>query len=136
MPINLGYVSIVENKDYADQPPPQYQLVIRQTRIKINYDYPFKNGTIVEYESANGFTRKELIDIIIDQYKKMYDQEEETSTIKARPIGDTSNGGYLTNRCTTDGVWGIWGHAIEDLILHSMHQDKKDASLWHLGIDS
>ncbi|MES2849907.1 MAG: hypothetical protein V4685_12675 [Bacteroidota bacterium] len=64
--------------------------------------------------SQNGFTRKQLLQEISDNYYKLYEEEEKSATIKTIPIEKRTT---MYNRNQTNGKYGIWGHDIADLVL-------------------
>ncbi len=62
-----------------------------------------------------------ILEAICESYKMIYSQEEETAAeAKTLPIEDR---GPCINRNTTDGVYGIWGHDIEDLWVEGLEYD-------------
>lgn len=66
---------------------------------------------------------------ITETYRKIYETERQTSTIKE---------GYIPgmwNRITTDGVHGIWGHVIGDLVLTKVIVNETTGIIT-LGVDS
>lgn len=126
---NEIYISIYrQNIRYLENPD---DIVIDRSPVNIAYSYPFTNsdpisenerffqGFIFEETSPNGqyFTRRDLVVTICRRYKQMYDEEDSTSTVRPRLIP-----GFL-NRIRTNGIYGIWGHVLEDLILQSIQYD-------------
>lgn len=145
--INLGYFSIAtvaeeglsENvlKEYKDMDESGKELdmdeiVIKEEKVKLKIDYPTTNPYVTLLENVGGFTRKLLIELICKHYKKMYDEENESTIINAGHIPG------MFNRNHTDGKYGIWGHDIEDLMLHTACVDKlkKGGLLVTVGCDS
>ena len=107
------------------------ELMIKNTTIKILFDYPFNNPQIIKFESKNGFTRRKLFNIISKKYQSIYDEEEQTKPKK-------QSSGFIKgmlNRVTTTGKWGIWGHGIEDLDLILMRRRKKE-KFYRLAVSS
>jgi len=94
------------------------ELVVPEDRKSINvvFDYPLKEKFEFELESPSGkgFTRGELVTAIGNRYKKIYEEEEETSKV---PVESLYN---LMNRNDTDGKYGIGGHDLEDLSLEEV----------------
>lgn len=142
--IDLGYNNVAEGKytgPYEDSEDSEEtkekrkldpnEIVIKCDKIIVIYDYPLKGDFEFEHfsKNPNGFTRKEIAKQIMKRYKKIYKEEKETSTIKEGPAAPGS-----FNRNTTSGKYGIWGHGIGDLILHSMIE-LEDGS-YMLGLDS
>lgn len=100
------------------------EIVIKNADIKIEFDYPLSNPAFFSFHSDNGFTRRQLVNLIVDTYKKIY-EEEDSSTVEVAPttIEERMAKGGLINRNQTDGKYGIWGHDIEDLWLEGIHYD-------------
>lgn len=104
------------------------EKIIAPNTIKINYKYPLSGDFVFEHVSENkkGFSKKELIEIISKQYNHIYEEEKNTSIIKPDYIS------YNRNR--TNGKYGIWGHDLEDLLLHTIYLNNNN--IYILGIDS
>jgi hypothetical protein len=91
------------------------EIVIENAEITLNIDYPLNNPAKFILKSAvNGFTKKQLIIEISKKYHEVYVEEEKTAKTKTIPI-DKREG--VINRNETDGIYGIWGHDIGDLVL-------------------
>lgn len=108
------------------------EVVIDKTLISVIVNYPLRDRFFLPLRTSNakGFTRRELAKGISELYKWIYNVETNTSDV---PEGRHSV--YKLNRNRTDGYFGIWGHDIGDLDLHTVTYD---ASLdaYMLGIDS
>ncbi len=113
----------IKNMDDADE------VVIDTPNISIVYDYPLRRHFTVSYDSESGFTRAQLVRLISDEYQNIYDVEEQTSSIEPALVP-----GWM-NRNETNGTYGIYGHAIDDLLLHTICYDPF-THVVHLGIDS
>lgn len=96
---------------------PQASEVIlpANTLFILKIDYPL---TIPYYHEffvgSDGMTRGEVIQKIVNCYKELYAEEELSSSISASPQGT------LINRSRTNGKYGIWGHVLSDLLLHTL----------------
>jgi len=114
------------------------EVLIDAPAIKIAYQYPFSDSfEFVERapDPATGFTRRDLLAAIATRYQQMYDEEDATSTIEAGPIGHSGGGSsFCRNRTGTNGKYGICGHVLSDLSLHTVQ--KHATGVWVLGIDS
>lgn len=64
-----------------------------------------------------GFTRAELVRVICDEYENVYDIEEATAATKPLPLEDRARLG----RNRTDGLYGIWGHDLPELVMTAVH---------------
>jgi hypothetical protein len=96
--------------------------------INIEYSYPLSNSVIFSFITNNqlGFTRAELAKKICDCYKQIYDAED--------AVGYPGHIPGMLNRNESNGQYGIWGHDIGDLLLHSVYQ--VNDNLFKLGVDS
>lgn len=112
------------------------EKVINENKVKICFDYPFNDKYIFEFTSknGNGFTKGDLVGLIIHQYYQMYREEEETSESKVMPMEERIKMSGMLNRNKTNGKYGIWGHDMEDLSLESLYKDANN--IWHLSISS
>ncbi len=90
---------------------------------------------ILYLQSAKGFTRGQLLIEISKHYYKLYDEEEQTATVKTIPINQRTT---MYNRNQTNGKYGVWGHDIADLDLSeiTVYKNKKGETVLLLGIES
>jgi hypothetical protein len=93
------------------------QVVITQASIKVIIDYPLTTQYEFALTSDKGFTRAQLLSEISRHYYKIFDEEEDSATIKTIPPDKRTT---MYNRNETNGKYGIWGHDIEDLVLSSI----------------
>ncbi len=93
------------------------EIVIPFPRALLQIDFPLTNPTEVALTAAlpQGFTRGELVQLICDEYMHVYAAEEGTSLEEPK----IEERGDHRERSRTDGAYGIWGHALEDLVLTS-----------------
>jgi hypothetical protein len=75
-----------------------------------------------------GFTRAALIETICEQYENVYDIEEATSTVKPLPPEERARLG----RNRTDGLYGIWGHDLPELVLTAVHWKRSPDARVHI----
>ncbi len=94
------------------------EVVIRETSIRIIIDYPLTNPYEFALTSYKGFTRAQLLSEISKHYTKIFDEEEESATVKTIPLDKRTT---MYNRNETNGKYGIWGHDIADLVLSSIY---------------
>lgn len=64
-----------------------------------------------------GFTRAELVRAICEEYENVYDIEEATAQTKPLPPELRDKVG----RNRTDGLYGIWGHDLAELVCTAVH---------------
>lgn len=102
-------------------------LVIEAKLIKLEIDYPISKPVKFTFTSDTGFTRKALAEIIANTYREIYDDEKDSTTVTPGNVPG------MLNRNRTNGRYGIWGHDIGDLILHSAHVY---ADVVAVGLDS
>ena len=60
-----------------------------------------------------GMTRRSFVNLVVKYYKLIYKMEDEGIG------GKTMNIPGMFNSATSNGRWGIWGHCLGDLILHT-----------------
>lgn len=112
-------------------------IVIRKRKIVIIIDYPVAKPVEFPLESSNekGFSRAELVRSISRTYHRMYEEEERSAKQKTVPPGERTG---LINRNRTDGTYGIWGHDLGDLFLHTIEVLEGTDGITYvtLGIDS
>lgn len=157
--INLGYIAMEgyrsghslwskwmrEDYKHAGEiaKHPADEIVLPAGEYRLVIDYPLNNEfthnfTVPRfrrdrcnpnYVVAGGFARRELVNLIVKSYKKIYRQEDRAATEVT--IGKH---GPLFNRDQSDGPYGIWGHCLGDLILHTAYVN--EAGKITLGVDS
>ncbi len=91
-------------------------------------DYPLTTSFKRKFETGKtGMTRRQLVNLAVDSYKKIYKTED-------MGVGEaTGNIPGMFNRATSDGRYGIWGHGLGDLVLCSAIIMGTEI---HLGVDS
>jgi len=88
------------------------EIVVNSSSVKIIIDYPLTNQYAFILKSNNGFTRGQLLIEISKHYYWLYEEEENSATIKTIPVDKRTT---MYNRNETNGKYGIWGHDIADL---------------------
>jgi len=114
------------------------EKVVFDNEVKIAFDYPLNGTFIFNFKSEDGFTRKQLADIIIEQYRKMYAEEEKTRRTPQVVSRNITRRPYPTgfaSRNPTDGKYGIGNYNLTDLGLNAMFLSDKD-HIWRLSICS
>jgi hypothetical protein len=106
------------------------KIVIKDKKIAIEFSYPLENVFVFNFKSKNGFTRRQLVEHIINTYKQIYEEEEKTNMDTGKVVTNCR----LLNRPTTSGKYGIWGHAISDLVIEKiLYEPKKKLVTLHIG---
>jgi len=107
------------NLDEEILPAGEYTLVI---------DYPLSNPYRETFITKFPIQRKEIVELIVNAYHRIYNEENDTSNIKPALISG------MYNRIHTNGNYGIWGHDLGDLVLHTIYVDENN--IITLGISS
>jgi hypothetical protein len=91
------------------------EIVIPFPRATLLIEFPLTHPTHIAIGAAlpQGFTRGELVRAICEEYAHVYAAEEGTAADDV-VIEDR---GARRERARSDGAYGIWGHALEDLVL-------------------
>ena len=97
----------LENVDEND-------VVLQRGTYDLVITYPLNNPShnLIDV-GGKGMTRRELVNFIVKCYKKIYRDEDKAIGRKTKNIPG------MLNRQTSDGPYGIWGHDLGDLILHT-----------------
>ena len=115
---------------YEDKPDidPKEIILEPNSEFTLCITYPLSRDFTTKISTKEGgMTRESFVALVVLCYKQIYKDEDKTSEIDASHIPG------MYNRVTTDGVYGIWGHDLSDLILHTLHVRGKKLTL---GIDS
>jgi len=106
------------------------EIVLRHKHITVNYTYPLSKPVDLEFEadSPDGFTRADLFRKICQGYRQIYNEEHAV-------VGDPGNIPGMLNRAVSHGPYGVWGHDIGDLALHTVYPDSS-GQYCRLGVDS
>lgn len=136
-------------------------VVIDKPSIRVVFNYPLAAEHVIELQppfGAPNFTRVGLGKAISMQYQRIYEEEDKSTKLPVESVADRNerlidempentiaertakrrarqNAWKLMNRARTDGKWGIWGHDLSDLDLHTVTYDS-EKDLYFLGIDS
>lgn len=96
------------------------EIVIPFERANLLIAYPLTVPATVPLQAAipYGFTRGELARTICEEYANVYEAEEATAALKTVPREERTG---RPERNRTDGVYGIWGHDLDELVLTALH---------------
>jgi len=75
--------SCVQISNYEEAKPNIHNLdeiVITDPEIKIQFNYPLNKEYMFTFQSATGFTREAILSHIVNTYKKIYQDEEDTAS--------------------------------------------------------
>ena len=100
-------------------------------------DYPLRNSVRILLTSDDGvaFWRDELLRKIAKSYQDTYAEEERTTQLPVETMAERHAGCFLINRAETNGTFGIYGHALSDLLLHTICYDPESRVI-SLKLDS
>jgi hypothetical protein len=110
----VPYITIEHPEDEIKNLIDRNKIVIATNVVTIIIDYPLSNIYKFDIVSEVGFSRETLIREISKHYHMIYDEEEQTATIKTIPVKKRTK---MYNRNQTNGKYGIWGHDMGDLVL-------------------
>ncbi len=101
------------------------EIVIPHEHAVLRIDYPLSVPASIEVSSPVhfGFTRAGLVKTICEEYANVYETEEATAAIK--PLALEERVGSHQGRNRTDGLYGIWGHDLQDLVLTAMRWTRR-----------
>jgi hypothetical protein len=106
-------------KEIAETQPDEVILPANET-FNLTITYPLNIPFKTELKTgAKGMTREKVVEFVIDCYKQIYKEEDESTRIPAQ-LGKDAGYGIPYNRVQTDGKYGIWGHCLGDLMLHTL----------------
>ena len=123
-------------KDYADEFGEKFdpdsldpeEMILPAGEYTLFIDYPLSIPFKHKRNFDNPVSREEVVKWIVDCYHGIYATENSTTAVKTDDIPG------MLNRNTTNGTYGIWGHSLDDLDLHTIHIDEDN--LITLGVDS
>jgi hypothetical protein len=99
------------------------------TEYKLTIDYPLTTKYVEKIKTLDvAMNRLDFVTLVCNRYKQIYDIEKTTSKTKEGCIPG------MYNRMKTNGMYGIWGHMLGDLTLHTLDID--DHNNLELGVDS
>jgi hypothetical protein len=125
------FISIANYEQDIAQLQNQNEIVIPMKVIYVRFTYPLKKAAKFKITAVKeeGLTRAELVRSICETYHLIYKREDEDV---GGPTGTINP--MMLNRAQSNGRYGIYGHYIEDLLLHTVRQVSDDT--FELGIDS
>ena len=105
----------LDNPDITQLQKPD-EIVIPFEHAILVIDWPLTNPARIAITApiVQGFTRRELVRAICEEYGNVYEAEEGTAQTKSTLPAERAAG---EKRNRTDGVYGIWGHDLSELRL-------------------
>lgn len=114
---------------------PNEVVITSNSPPTLEIDYPLTNLYQKKLDSSK-YTRVELAKIICLTYQKIYKEEKDSTQLPVESIASRTNGSSgLINRAKTNGKYGIYGHSLDNLLLHTIKYNK-EMNLITLGVDS
>lgn len=110
-----GYILPVD--EY--KPSERYNKKLGIPISKIIIRYPLNNKAKITVSGVE--TMNDLLLDIVKGYQEVYRMEEDSTENKASRICDENPECPLMNRNITTGIFGIWGHFIDDLAIHTVY---------------
>ncbi len=129
----VPWISINEPGKYIDSLIQPDEIVLPFSKVTLIIDYPLTHKASFDISAiGNGFSRKQLIQLISEKYHEIYKEEETSSKAKTVPVDKRDT---LLNRNRTNGKYGIWGHDLSDLDLDSIEVYKNADGKIYLTLD-
>ncbi len=117
-----------DNLEEIKNSPPDEIILPANQIFTLYIDYPLTTEFTTELNTGvHGLTRRNVIDFVIKCYKKIYEEEDESTKVKAGHIPN------MFNRNKTNGKYGIWGHDLSDLMIHTLYVQGNEL---RVGVDS
>jgi hypothetical protein len=108
---------------------PDEVVLLPSANYVLKIEYPLKKPCKIKFNSgSSGMTRLALAEYICVEYRRIYAEEDATITAIVGQIPG------MFNRSATTGKYGIWGHDIGDLMLHTAYVAPDGVIT--LGVDS
>lgn len=123
-----GYILPVD--EY--KPSERYNKKLEIPVSKIIIGYPLSNKAEITVSGVK--TMNDLLSDIVKGYQEVYRMEEDSTEKEASRMCDEIPGCSLINRGRTNGMFGIWGHFIDDLAIHTVYLHKNGYVT--IGVDS
>jgi hypothetical protein len=124
--IDLGYVHMSSYKpgskldEYAEEDgrvsPDPKEIVLNEGTYELEITYPLSNPFKGKFKvGKRGLSREKLVEKVIASYNHIYATEDGDVGAK------TGNIPGMLNRARSNGRYGIWGHDMSDLMLHTAY---------------
>lgn len=117
----------VEYKSVIEHLKPEEEILPAGV-YTLKIDYPLTKAMHDTCSYDKPITREQMVNWIVNSYRYIYHMEKKTSSIEEDRIPG------MLNRSETDGEFGIWGHVLGDLDLHTIWVDENN--IITLGVDS
>jgi hypothetical protein len=104
-------------------------VVLEAAEATLALTYPLDIAATRSIRPADGkaFTRGELVRLIDETYREVYRLETGSQSSPTPPIDER---GTLINRPRSDGIFGIWGHDLDDLGISEIKVYRIGGRVW------
>jgi hypothetical protein len=105
------------------------EAVLEAAEATLALTYPLDIAATRSIRPADGkaFTREELVRLIDETYREAYRLETDSQSSPTPPIDER---GQLINRPRSDGIFGIWGHDLDDLGISEIKVYRIGGRVW------
>jgi hypothetical protein len=105
------------------------EVVLETAEATLVLSYPLNIAAACSIRPADGksFTRGELVRLINETYEEVYRLEANSQSSPTPPVHER---GTLINRPESDGMFGIWGHDLDDLGISKIDVYRIDGRVW------
>jgi hypothetical protein len=107
-----------DNEEYAETSMNPEEDILPAGKYTLKITYPLSNPYIQTIDSEVPIKRKSLVKLIAVAYRYIYIVEKQSSEVAPALIPG------MLNRIQTNGTFGIWGHSLGDLMLHTVYVDE------------
>jgi hypothetical protein len=107
-----------DNEEYAETSMNPEEDILPAGKYTLKITYPLSNPYIQMIDSEVPIKRKSLVELIAVAYRYIYIVEKQSSEVAPALIPG------MLNRIQTNGTFGIWGHSLGDLMLHTVYVDE------------
>lgn len=131
----VPWINLVDREAELERLIDPDSIALNYSNAKIVFDYPLDNPTTREISTSDeGFSRRQLVELIGRFYDEIYGEEEASATTKTLPMSDRK----IMNRNHTDGIYGIWGHDLADIAISGVEarRTRDGVIVLILGIES
>lgn len=109
--------------------PENLKFGLNAGEYTVKYDYPLSHEVVKKHTLRPEHTLMDLLKLSSADYVQIYLEEAESTKIKPKPSQQLASGMVLDNRNRTNGVHGIWGHVIDDLVFERIYIDTTNKTI-------
>jgi hypothetical protein len=98
-----------------------------EATLILSYPLTIIATRLIRPVDGKSFTRGELVTLIDETYREVYRLEANSQSLPTPPVQER---GHLLNRPKSDGMFGIWGHDLDDLGIEKIGVYRIDGRIW------